>query len=169
MADAPPAMLKKVLLSALALAALYLGIGGLVRFFASDETKIRWLVEGMEEAYDAGRPGSCVGPLARDWRHDGYSLDREMLLGGLFQAARDRDRETRELRTRVDVEPGSLEIAVDGERATLAAVARFERLRAGEWQESWRARIEAELVDGDEGWEIVKSRHEDLAGTHLGR
>jgi hypothetical protein len=162
-------MLKKILLPLVALIALYLGAGLVIRFFASDETKIRWLVAQMEEAYNAGRPGSCVGPLAKDWRHEGYSIDREQLLGGLFQAARERDRETRELRTRVEVDEEAVEVTLDGSRATLATEARFFRLRAGAWEPSWHLRVTAELEDGDDGWEIVKSRHEDLAGTHLGR
>ncbi len=162
-------MAKKLVLSLLALLALYLGIGPLRRLFASDETKIRWLVEQMEEAYNAGRPGSCVGPLAKGWRHEGYEIDRELLLGALFQAARERDRETRQLLSRVVVDEDALVIRVDGARATLEVPATFSRLRAGQWQESWRISVTAELEHGDEGWEIARSRHADLAGTHLWR
>lgn len=162
-------MAKKIALVLLSLAGLYLGTGLLIRFFASDETKIRWLVEQMEEAYNAGRPGSCVGPLAKDWSHEGYSLDRQLLLGGLFQSARDRDRETRQLRSRVEVDESALRIAVTGPRATLATEATFSRLRAGKWEESWRLALEAELEDGPDGWKFVTSRHTDLAGTQLGR
>lgn len=162
-------MAKKILGLVLALGALYLAALFLVDLFTSDETKIRRLVADMEQAYNRGKPGSCVGPLARDWRHEGYELDRELLLGALFQSARDRDRETRELRTRVEVDEDAALVTVDGARATLTAEAAFFRLRAGAWQESWRMRVEAELADGDDGWEIVRSRHEDLAGTHLGR
>lgn len=162
-------MAKKILLPLFALLVLYLGIGLVIRFFASDETKIRWLVAQMEQAYNAGRPGACVGPLAKAWRHEGYELDREMLLGGLFQAAREREKETRQLRSKVEVDEDALEVVVNGERATLSTQAVFWRLRAGSWVQSWHLRIQADLVDGEEGWEIVKSRHDDLAGTHLGR
>ena len=162
-------MAKKILLPLFALLSLYFGAGFLIRFFASDETKIRWRIADMEEAYNAGRPGACVAPLARDWHHEGSSIDREMLLGGLFQAARERDKQTGGLRSRVEVDEDAAQIAVNGARATLAVEARFSRLRAGAWEDAWRVRFEAELVDGDDGWQIVKSRHEDLAGTHLGR
>lgn len=162
-------MARKLLLSLLALGALYLGLGPVLRLFASDETKIRWLVEQMEEAYNAGRPGSCVGPLAKDWRHEGYALDREMLLGGLFQAARERDKETRQLRSRVAVDEHALVIVVDGGHATLQVPATFSRLRGGQWEEAWRLAVTAELEHGDDGWKIVRSRHTDLAGTQLGR
>ena len=162
-------MAKRLFLALLALVALYYGGRGLVRFFASDETKIRHLVAGMEAAYNDGRPGSCVAPLARKWRHEGSEIDRELLLGGLFQTARDRDRETRQLRSKVEVDEEAAAIVVTDEEATLTVEAVFSRLRGGEWNETWRARVTAELEDGDDGWKIVRSRHEDLAGTHLGR
>jgi len=162
-------MLKKILLALACLVGLYLGVGLVRRALASDETKIRWLVETMEEAYDEGRPGTCVGPLAKDWHHEGYAVDREMLLGGLFQAARDRDRATGQLRSRVAVDHEGLEITVNGDTARLVAPATFERLRAGAWERAWQARFEAELERTDDGWKIVRSRHEDLAGTQLGR
>lgn len=162
-------MSRRILLALAVLVLSWFGSGFVMRLFASDETKIRWLVERMEEAYNAGRPGSCVGPLARNWRHEGSEIDRQLLLGALFETARDRDQETRKLRSRVEVDEAAAVIQVEGERATLALEAVFSRLRQGQWSETWRARVEAELVDGDGGWEIVKSRHADVAGTHLGR
>lgn len=162
-------MIRKLLLPVFALAVLYVLGAWLVELFTSDDTKIRRVVARMEAAYNAGKPGSCVGPLSRDWRHEGHEIDRDLLLGALFQTARDRDQETRELRTRVEVDEDAAEIAVDGETATLAAEATFFRRRAGAWEESWRIRVSAELANGADGWEIVKSLHQDLRGTHLGR
>ncbi len=162
-------MFKKLFLALVALLALFFASRSLIRFLASDETKIRRLVAEMEEAYNEGRPGACVGPLAKGWRHEGYSIDRELLLGALFQAARERDMATHQLKSRVEVDEDAAQVHVDGERATLSIEATFSRLRAGQWGQSWRLRVEAELVDGDDGWEIVKSRHEDLTGTLVGR
>jgi len=153
----------------LALGALYAGVAFLVEVLTPEETKIRRLLGDMEEAYNAGRPGSCVEPVAKDWHHEGHEIDRELLFGALVQTALDRDRETKELRTRVELDEDAAEVAVDGERATAACDATFFRLRAGQWSESWRVHLEAELEDRDDGWEIVRSRHRDLAGTHLGR
>jgi hypothetical protein len=162
-------MQKPIVAVVLALVTLYLGAGFVMRFFASDETKIRWLIEGMEEGYNSGSPSACVEPLALDWRHDGSEIDRRLLLGALFEAARDRDKATRALRTKVEVDEQAATITVEGERATLATDAVFSRLVAGTWKETWRAHFEAELAGGDHGWEIVQSRHLDQSGTHLGR
>jgi len=160
---------RKLVPALLALAALYLGVAWLVELLTPDDTKIRRLVAQMEDAYNRGDPGDCVEPLARAWRHERYELDRQLLFGALLQAARERDRETRELPTRVTIDEDAASIDVQDDQATLALEALFERRRGGEWRASWRIRVEAELADGDDGWEIVKSRHEDLTGTHLGR
>ena len=162
-------MIRKILALLLALGALYLGVNFLVELFTSDETKIRHLLGDMEEAYNAGKPRSCIEPVAKDWHHEGYEIDRELLFGALAQTFLDRDRETKQLRTRVEVDEGAAEVAVDGERAAVACEATFFRLRAGQWSESWHVRLEADLEDRDDGWEIVKSRHRDERGTHLGR
>lgn len=157
---------------ALTLASLplaWLGSGFVLRWFASDETKIRWLVESMEESYNVGDPSDCVEPIAADWRHAGTEMDRRMLFGALLSIAQERERETRQLRSRVEIDEEAAKIVLAGERATLTLDAQFLRKRSDEWQPSWHVRITAELVDGDDGWEIVSSRHEDLAGTHLGR
>ena len=162
-------MLKRILLALAGLLFVYLGVGYLIHLLASDQTEIRWLVEDMEEAYNTGDAGDCVAPLARNWRHEGYELDRQVLLGAVFQASRERDRSTHEMLTRVEVAEDSIQVAVDGERATLTVEAVFWRLRKGAWEETWRIRVEGELADGEDGWKIVKTRHSDLRGTHLGR
>lgn len=160
---------KKILLALLLAAGLTLAAGPIADLFRSDESRIRALVARMEAAYNAGKPGTCVGPLAKGWRHEGYSIDREQLLGGLFQASRERDPRTRQLRSRVEVDEDAVRVAVDGARATLGAEACFWRLRAETWEPVWRLSIEAELEDGEDGWKIVRSRHVDLQGTQLGR
>ena len=157
---------------ALALAALpllYLGGRSVFLWLTPDESRIRWIVADMEQAYNAGDPSGCVEPIARTWRHAGTELDRQMLFGALLRIAQERDRETRALRSRVEVDEDAAEVEIDGEQATLTVEATFQRRRGDEWKPSWTVRITAELVDGDDGWEIVRSRHEDRAGTHLGR
>ena len=163
------AVAKKIVLPLLALVVLFLGVGFVVRLLTPDETKIRRLVADMEDAYNRGNPGDCVEPIARDWHHERYELDRQLLFGALLQTAQERDRETRELLTRVTIDEDTATVHVQGDRATLELEAKFERRRAGEWQETWRIRVEAELEDRDGHWQIVRSRHQDLRGTHLGR
>lgn len=161
--------MKRVLLAIAGLVALALCVRWVVLAFVSDATKIRRIVEDMEAAYDAGNPGEVVDPLAFDWHHDGVELDRRMLFGALLGVARDRDRTTGEVRTRVDVAPEALVIAVEGDHATLEAEAVFERRRGEDWQETWRVVFDADLEKRGGDWTIVRSAHRDVRGTHLGR
>jgi hypothetical protein len=161
--------MRKALLLFAGLAVLVLSVRWVVLAFVSDATKIRWIVEDMEAAYDAGDPGGVVDPLAFDWRHDGVELDRRMLFGGLLGTARDRDATTGELRSRVTVAPEAVVVSVDGDHATLEAEAVFERLTRETWRETWRVVFEAELEKDGGDWRIVRSAHRDVRGTHLGR
>ena len=156
---------------------IYFGGRALYRAMASDEQKIRWAVEGMFEGYNTAQPRLCVGPLAEDWRHDSWpGLDRELLRGGLFRVSmQDRDRQTKELTTRVELVPESLFISVEGDTASFeleAFTSHHARPEPGadrEWEERWRFHVWAQLEKGEDGWKIVTSRHEDLAGTQLSR
>lgn len=160
---------KKLLLALGFALVLYLGVRWVVHALTPDEQRIRNLLVEMEQAYNEGDAGDCVAPLARDWHHEGYELDRRMVLGAVFQASRERDRELGIQLSRVDVDEDGAEVAVAGDHATVSVVATFQRWRKGEWQDSWHFRAHGELVDGDEGWEFVRTRHEDLQGTQLSR
>ena len=163
------AVLKKITLALVTLTLLYAGVGFVVRCCTSDETRIRQLVAGMAEAYDSGHPGECVAPLARDWHHEGYEFDRELLRGALFQTSMERDPETRALLSKVTLDANAAVVTVTGAHATLACEATFARFRRDVWEDTWRLHVEAELTKGDDGWKITKSRHQDLRGTQLGR
>jgi hypothetical protein len=138
-------------------------------WMASDETRIRWVIERMEEGFDAGSANGATSGLAPGWRHEGQVHERRMVHDGLLRVFwEERDPKTKELLLRVEVPEESLAIRVDGERAELEAQARFERRRGGEWQPQWTIAIEAELALGEDGWEIVRSRHRDVEGRDLG-
>ena len=141
----------------------------LYRALASDETKIRWMVQDMVEGYDEGDVGDCIGPFAADWRHEGHEITRELLRGALIQTVLERDPATKERVSRVDLDEDALVVTVDGASAHVAGEARFSRLRRGAWEPVWTMRAEAELEKREEGWKIVRSRHQDVKGTELGR
>ena len=96
--------------------------------------------------------GDAVGPLAREWRHEGHSLDRELVKGGLVrESLQDRDPETKELLRRVDLDEETLVVSVEGDRASLEVEASFSRLREGAWETTWRALVFGELAELFEG------------------
>ena len=159
--------MKRLFLLGLAVVFLLLLGKMFVRALADDETKIRWIVEEMRDGYNDGGVGDVVGPLHLDWRHRGSGVDRDLVRGGLVREFfQDRDPKTKQLLRRVDFDPESIAIEVDGDAATLELVAAFSRLRgAGEWEEVWRARIEGDLLRVDDRWRLHRTRHEDLDGS----
>jgi len=161
---------KPILLVLLGSVAVFFLGRALVLTFVSDETKIRWLVEGMEEGFNEGDLSDCVGPLHPRWLHEGYSLNREYLKGGLFQAFREeRDRDTGERTSKVEVDEESFYVEVEGEKARLEVEARFSRLRNEAWELTWHIRVSGDLEKGEDGWKIVRTQHDDLKGTQLSR
>ena len=158
--------MKRLLLVGLPL--LVLGVFGLrwaIHALASDETRIRWMVEAMEEGFNDGSAKGATGGLGRDWRHEGMDgLDAETLRGMLLREFMELRRRDGELSVRIEVPEDTLAITVDGESATLECEALMERRREGKWTGAWRSRIEGELRKGEEGWEILRTRHEDLEG-----
>ena len=162
--------MKHILLVILGSVAVFFLGRALVLSFVSDETKVRWLVEGMEEGFNEGDLSDTVGPLDKRWRHDGYSLDREYLKAGLFQAFRDeRDRETRNRTSRVEIDWEGFVLEVEGDGARIELEARFSRRRKDVWEQTWHIRVFGDLERGEDGWKIVRTRHDDLKGTQLSR
>ncbi len=162
--------MKRILLALAGTAALLVAARSLYRALAPDETKIRWMVERMVEGYNTDDVGDCIGPLAEEWRHEDYHLDRDELRAGLLHASlQDRDTKTKKLDRRVEVDSENLAVEVSGSSANLRCQAAFFRRRGEIWNDTWRIEIEADLQHGEHGWKIVRSRHRDLRGTQLSR
>ena len=151
--------MRKILVVLLIATTLLFGGRWLRDALASDETKIRWLIEDTVEAYNEGRAGGTVACLADDWKDGNTGLDKatlRLILARTFM--NDRDAQTRELTTRVVVDEHSVTIAFppeDEDAATVSGTARFSRRIQDEWRESWVVSIEGDLrrIDGD--WKVV--------------
>lgn len=142
----------------------------LVLAFVSDETKITWLIEEMEEGFNEGDLSECIGPLHDDWRHDDYPVNREYMKGGLFRAFREeRDRETFERTSKVEIVGDGILVEVEDDTARIEVEARFSRRRRDAWEETWHIKVFGDLEDGEDGWKIVRTRHDDVKGTQLSR
>jgi len=159
--------MKRVLLILVALPVLWFASRALMHALASDETLIRWQMEAMREGYNEGKMSYVVRPIHEDWRHEGQSVDRDLLKRGLLQEFfQDRHPKTKQLMRRLDFDENALDLRVEGDTAQLALEVRFSRLQGGEeWREVWRARIEADLTKTKEGWRLLRTRHEDLEGS----
>jgi len=163
--------MKRVLIGVTAAYVLFLSGRALVRSLADDETKIRRMVAEMAEAFDEGRAGGATAGLAASWRHEGSLVDEQNLRLGLFQMFRERrDGAGRQL-IRVRIPDELLFVEVGEGTADLRVRLELLATRPGEddWQVTWSIDVDAKVVDGDDGWEIVSSRHDELEGARPGR
>lgn len=154
----------RVLLVLLAVVLGFVALRELVHVFVPDETRIRWMLERMEEGYDEGRVRPCTEPFAPDWVHEGSSVGRGELVRGLQHRFLTERTSDGRLRQRVELDWGGMVLDVEGDQARVVTVVTFEELRRDAWEPRWRARIEAELADGPDGWCIERSRHQTLSG-----
>ncbi|MEX1024441.1 MAG: hypothetical protein WD226_05125 [Planctomycetota bacterium] len=157
--------MKRFLLVPLAAVAIYFAGRSLVMLFVSDETKIRWIVEEMQESFNDARAGGCLSPVADTWRHeDSAWLDRETLHGALVRTFfTERDRDKRFL-LRVEVPEDNLVIVVTDDTADVRAAVKFLRREGEAWAVTWYFELEAEFRDGDDGWQIHRTSHRNVEG-----
>ncbi|HVR73604.1 MAG TPA: hypothetical protein VMT52_04705 [Planctomycetota bacterium] len=138
----------------------------LSRALASDETRIRWLIEDTIEAFNDSRTGGTVEGLDADFREETAKLRRdEVKLIAIQLFLQERDPQTKDFRFRV--EPGKLEVKIDPAaplKASLTLVVEFLELRGQTFVPGWTIEVDASLEKKDDGWKIVTSRHKTLKG-----
>jgi hypothetical protein len=162
---------KRVLLALAAGLLLFLVGRALVRALASDETKIRWLIEDMAEGFDATRMDSVLVAFAEDFRDKTSGADRRNVreaLAYLFLSAK--DPETKAFPYRVEVDVAKLAIDESPSEAPVADVellARFLDRRGGEESVAWEIAIVSHWVRGEYGWRIARTSYETKSGRML--
>lgn len=160
--------MKRILLGlVLALVAIVV-VRQAVRALASDETRIRWMVEEMVDGFNEGSGKRASSGFAETWRYREETLRRDDLRGGLLaEFQRQRSQQARRLTLRASVPESSLAIEVTGDTAHMELELHIEKLRGEVWEPHWTLRAKASLERGDEGWRIVEVSKEDLEGSGL--
>lgn len=165
-------MLRKLLVF-LAVAPLVLIAGWwLRRALASDETRIRWVVEEMLAGFNAAQLRPIMAGLAPDFVDVTSGVRRaelrEVLIASFFQ---DVDPQTRAFAYQAELADGGLELELseDGEGAQAQLHVLFSVRRGAQLQPFWDARITGELRELDDGWQWVRTsavNHSDRRRTH---
>ena len=158
--------MKRVLLLVAAVAALWIGGRAALRALASDETKIRRLVETMADGFDRTRMDPVLAGLSKDFVDETSGATRQEVreaLAYLFLTAKDETTKGFPYRARLEV--GKVE--VHRPAAACAAVVRFVDLRGGKESPAWEIGVRFELERGDDGWRIRKSKYETRSGRML--
>ncbi|MBI4602169.1 MAG: hypothetical protein HY721_09435 [Planctomycetes bacterium] len=158
---------RKILSLAIFLLAACLGAWWAYRALAPEETKIRWLVESMAEGFNRSRPSRTIEGLAEDFREDTAKASKpevHQFLAYLF--LKERDEKTKDFLWKVELEEVEVSVLSEEEprKAELGLTAAFSRRAGGSWSPVWKARIDAELEEREEGWRVVRARHEALEG-----
>jgi hypothetical protein len=158
-------MKRAVLILAIA-AALFLAGRAIVRGLASDETKIRRVVEPMADGFDRTRMDPVLDGLTRDFEDETSGATRQEMREALaylfFEAV---DEHTKRFAYRVDVEVRR--VAVDGLSAECEMNARFVDLRSGGAAPAWEIAVTAKFTRGDDGWRIRRTKHTTTSGERL--
>ena len=159
--------MKRFLLTALATIVLALFGRMLVRAIASDETKIRWQLDALVEAFDETSNNGCTAVLAQDYLDETSGADRALVRQGLaYLFFHGKDPVTKGFVYRLELPEESTTIRVDEAAGTahVALTARMLEKHAESERIAWETRIDAELVESDGEWLIRRSEHATLAG-----
>jgi hypothetical protein len=165
---------KRVLASLVVLGLLFLAGRQLVRMFASDATRIRWVLDDMVAGFDRTRMDPILAGLDRDFLDETYGADRDLVraaLVHLFFTAK--DERTKKFLYRADwqetaaptIEPGERD--GDEKRARMELDVRFYRRFEDGEQPAWSVHVQAELARRDGDWRFVRTTTRTLSGERL--
>jgi hypothetical protein len=158
--------MKRVALLVLAAIGLALAVRAIVLGLASDETKIRRVVEHMAEGFDRTRMTPVLDGLSLDFEDETSGATRSDLREALaylfFQAV---DERTKRFVYRVELELGRPK--VDGDAAECEIDARFLELRGGAESLAWDVAITATLARGTDGWRIRRTKYATRSGRRI--
>ena len=164
-------LMKRALFALLALVLLGFGVRAIVHAFASDETKIRWVVEDMADGFNETRMNPIMSGLTEDFLEDSHGADKALARAGLAQIfLQSKDPLTKKFPYRVRIPDEELRIEVQAgepKSATADFMTRFDESKGEEWSSRWVASVNAELVDGPGGWKIRRARLDTREGQRL--
>ena len=162
-------MKRILLLLAAALGLVLLG-RALVRSFASDETRIRWLVEDMADGFDRTRMDPILAGIADDFRDKTSGCDRQELrqaIAYLFFTAKDPATKRFPYRVEARLERLSIDRGGDDPSAECEVDARFLERLGDQESEAWRISLTARLQRGAAGWRIRSASWVTRAGRRI--
>jgi|ERR1043165_3248710 hypothetical protein len=163
--------MKRVLLAVAAAVVLFFVGRAVVRSLASDETKIRRVVENMADGFDRTRMDPVLAGLARDFEDESSGKTRQEVreaLAYLFFNAKDETTKAFAYRVEIDV-PRVLVDRTDAQAPTAQCElnARFVDVRGGKETPAWEIAVTASFVRGEDGWRIRRTKYATTSGRML--
>lgn len=160
--------MRKIALILAGLVLTFLAGRAVIRGMASEETRIRWLVQEEVEAFNATSIDRCMEVFASEYQETTtglYRADLQRVLRYVFQKFRDRD--SREFLYHL-VAPDELVDVVLRDQAETEAEADFVVVLSERGVPVWSIRVQAELFRGEDGWRFVSSQHSTVEGARPG-
>ena len=165
------ASMKRALLALLALVVLFFGVRAVVRALASDETKIRGVLEDMTDGFNETRMNPVLAGLDAQFLDENLGADRDLVRAGLAQLfLQSKDAQTKKFPYRVTLPAEELKIVVqqgDPRTAEVELVALFEESHGETWKPTWKIHVEAQLALLPGGWRIRHTKTTELEGKLL--
>ncbi len=151
---------KKILLVLVGAAAVVF-IGNRIRLaLLSEETLIRMRIEDMAEGFNDTDLAQVAGGVAEDYRDKALELDRKRLLALVrYLFLKKNDFKTKQFAFRVEVDIQEVVVAEAEDAARVALEVRFSKSELGEWKAFQSGKVDADLRKGEEGWQVVRTRH----------
>lgn len=161
--------MKRILLGlCLLLAAFFVGRAA-CRAFASDETKIDWLLAEEVAAFNAASMLSVMPNFAADYRDATSGVDGQSLRAAVMWAWKNRRDAAGRFTWRVDLPTDSSEVLVDGDTATATFVLQlFEGVGDDGGESMWQLQVQAELHKRAGRWWLTSSTHQTTSGKAPG-
>ena len=164
--------MRRVLLSLATLVVLWFAGRALVRFFASDEMKLRWAVESMIDGFNRTRTDDVLAGLAPDFLDESFGADRAMVRQAcaylFFQA---KDPTTKGFLYVAECEPSEIVVTKghgsEPARAEAKLDARFFEKKGEERALVWRIEVRARFVEEAGEWRITRSETRTIDGERL--
>jgi hypothetical protein len=160
--------MRKVVPIAVALVVAVLAGRAVYRSMASEETRIRWLVQEEVEAFNSASISGCMAGFAMEYEDTTLRLDRTTMQGVLLHTFRKRrDPESGEFLYSIQIPDESVEVTLVGDDQIQAEVV-FPVVLSEAGVPVWELAVHGELRRDESGWAFVSSWHETVVGARPG-
>ncbi len=160
--------MKRPALLLLGIVAIALAAYASYRSLASDETRIRWLLEGAARSFNDAHLGGCLEAFDESYRDTSTTptLEHATLASALRHVFLQRvDGKTRAFLLRVRIPEEALTIRLEaGQQAEATFELDLDEHRRGAWQPAWQLEVTAQLRKAGGNWLIQRSSHQTTAG-----
>ena len=160
--------MKRPALVLLGIAVVAVIVYGGYRMLASDETRIRWLLDDAASSFNDTHLGGCLAAFAPDYRDKTISgrgrAELAQPLRYVFVAGVDPKTRHFLFRVRIPEQDVTVKVAASGETAAAQFTLHLEAQRQDTWEPVWELRVTAGLGKAGGDWRIQESSHETVGG-----